>query len=128
VSQTECRSSISGRLLGYPDIWLLRELVWFEPRQYERLARLGRILPQQSIHYSIELRGERRSQRIRVLTSTRHYLPWGFKLSKIPQEDQFPISGTYRKLKLSYLELVSKPTQCTGALELRPRSALRRLR
>ena len=25
--KTECRSSISGRFLGYPDIWLFRELV-----------------------------------------------------------------------------------------------------
>ena len=28
-------------LLGYSDIWLFRELVWFEPGQYEQLASLA---------------------------------------------------------------------------------------
>ena len=53
--------------------------------------------------------------------------------AKIPQENQFPLSSSRRKLKLSftpwgYSILASKPTQYTGALGLRPRSALRRLR
>ncbi len=79
--QIGCRSSISGCLLGCPDIWPLRELVWFDPGHYERLARLRSVLPRQSKQYSLELPAERRSQRVRLLISTRHYL-LGFKLPK----------------------------------------------
>lgn len=85
--QIGCRSSISDCLLGCPDIWLLRELVWFEPGHYERLVRLGLVLPQQSKHYSLELPGERPSQRIRLLISTRHYL-LGFKLPTLQRRSE----------------------------------------
>jgi hypothetical protein len=94
--QTECRSSISDRLLEFPDIWPLRELVWFEPKQYERLTRLVSILPQQSIQYPIELRGEKRSQRVRLLISTRHYLPCSFKFRR--DSSARPVSSSRRKL------------------------------
>jgi hypothetical protein len=72
------------------------------------------------MHYSIELRGERCTQRARLLTSTRHYLPWGLQV-----EPTF-----LRKLSFRFLAPAASSNfaPCTGAYGIacvRPSKVLR---
>jgi hypothetical protein len=74
ASQTECRSSISGRFLGYPDIWLFRELVWLEPRAVRSAGAL-RMYPTAAIDTLFNRIARREALPAGPVTSTRHCIP-----------------------------------------------------